>query len=62
MASNGKVQFDAASALIIGILAWFMATILESTSIFNMIPNLPTIGLFVGVFLGGLYERIPMLK
>jgi hypothetical protein len=62
MASNGKVMFDTSAALIFGIFAWFMAVILETTDIFYMIPNLPTIGLFLGTFLGGLHERIPFIN
>jgi hypothetical protein len=59
---NGMVQFDAKSSLICGIGLWFLATILESTNIFYMIPELSTIGLFLGTLIGGLYDSIPILK
>ena len=60
--ANGKLSFDAGSALLIGILSWAMATILETTDIFYMIPNLDVIGLFLGVFIGGLRENLPVLS
>jgi hypothetical protein len=55
-------EFDFVSALLAGILFWALATILQTTAIFGMIANLPAIGLFLGILIGGLRERIPILK
>jgi len=55
-------EFDLIGGLLGGILMWALATILETTGIFNMIANLPAIGLFLGVLIGGFREHIPMLK
>ena len=60
--ANTKFEFDFVGALLGGILFWALATILDTTGIFNMIANLPAIGLFLGVLIGGLREHIPMLK
>lgn len=55
-------EFDFVSALLAGILFWALGRILNTTGIFGMIPNLPAIGLFLGILIGGLRDKIPMIK
>ena len=57
MATTG-MKFDFLWALLGGIIFFILAVLLEDTSIFNAIDNLPEIGLFLGVILGGFRERI----
>lgn len=59
---DGTVQFDAVSALLCGIGTFVLALVLQSTNVFSMVPNLPSIGLFLGIIIGGLKDRIPILK
>jgi len=53
-----KVNIDLLGALLGGIFAYILALILESTEIFSMISNLPTIGLFMGIIVGGFREHL----
>lgn len=66
MAINRNGQFDAVSAIFVGIGMWFLAMILQTTGIFSMFDvagnQIATIGLFVGLLYGGLHDSIPILK
>ena len=48
-----KFQFDLKGAILFGILGWVLGSLLDATAIFNAIANIPAIGLFLGVLLGG---------
>lgn len=53
-----KVDFDLLGALLYGIFTYVLALILESTEIFSMVANLPTIGLFLGIVIGGFRKHL----
>ena len=58
MATESKIKVDLISGLLFGIGGWFLATVLNSTDIFYMVLNLPTIGLFIGLVAGLFKDKL----
>jgi uncharacterized membrane protein len=47
-----------AGGVVGGIVGYLLAIILDSTTVFTMIPELPSIGLFLGVLLGAFKDKL----
>lgn len=41
-----------------GIIGYVLAVVLNATDIFSMIPELPTIGLFLGIMAGAFGDKL----
>jgi len=56
--ADTKPQFNFLWAVLGGIVFWILFTLLDSTSIFSAVANLPAIGLFLGVLVGGFKDKL----
>ena len=60
--ADTKIGFSLLWAVLGGIFGFVLATLLEDTSIFGAINNLPEIGLFVGFIAGGFKDKLELFK
>ena len=51
-------KFSLLWAILGGIFGYVLATLLDSTAIFNAIANLPEIGIFIGFIAGGFKDKL----
>ena len=58
MATTKGIGYYAAWGILGGIAGWFLASLLDATAIFDMIPALPEIGLFLGFALGVFKDKL----
>lgn len=60
MATSTEFGSKLAMGVLGGIVGYLLAIVLDATMIFDMIPALPTIGLFLGIVVGAFKDKLSL--